>query len=82
MVTKGLPGGRCQHNLSYALPRRAMLEFRAPSLPPLAILCPLRTWAPRGVGSRYASDFTLWLMYASRNCIGWGIKTCGLFCMM
>lgn len=44
MVTRGLPGGRCQHNLSYALPRRAMLEFRTPPPTPLAILCPLRTW--------------------------------------
>lgn len=46
MVTRGLPGGRCQHNLSYALPRRAMLEFRTPPPHPISHLVPSEDLAP------------------------------------
>lgn len=45
VVTKGLSGRRCQPDLSYTLPKRAMLEFRTQAIHPLvAILCPPGPW--------------------------------------
>lgn len=84
MVTKGLSGRRCQSDLPYTLPRRAMLQFRTQSIHPLiGILCPLGTW-PWRFRLQARISLILWLMYVSRNCTGsgWCIKAHGLFCIM